>query len=303
MARAVQFDKYGDRNVLYIAEVAVPEPPPGEVLVRVKAAGINPGESKTRSGLRQGVTFPSGQGSDLAGIVISVGDGVVDFAVSDEVLGWTFRGSSHADYASIPSTQLVPKPAEMSWEVAGSLSVVAITGYAAVRAIDAAPNDTVAVSAAAGGVGVVAVQLLRMKQATVLAIAREANRDWLESHGATVVPYGDGLRERLRSVARAGIDAFIDLFGPEYLDLAIDLGVEPERIETIVSFEKAKEVGAKSEGSRDAATADVLVEMTDLAASGLIEIPIANSYPLDRVTDAFGELELGHTRGKIVLIP
>jgi NADPH2:quinone reductase len=187
--------------------------------------------------------------------------------------------------------------------VAGSLYVVGCTAYAAVRAVDVQRGDTVAVSAAAGGVGTVVVQLLGTKGVSVLGIASESNADWLTSHGVTPISYGEGLAERLKAAAPNGIDAFIDLFGPEYVQLAVDLGVPPNRIETIISREKAQEVGAKTEGSGDASTTAVLSEMADLVASGQIEIPIAATYPLEKVRDAFAELEQRHTRGKIVLVP
>jgi NADPH2:quinone reductase len=223
--------------------------------------------------------------------------------VGDGVLGWSWERSSHAEYAAIPVDQLVAKPPELSWEVAGALYVVACTAYASVRAVGAGPGDTVAVSAAAGGVGTVTTQLLRSRGATVLGIASESNHDWLRAHGIVPVAYGDGLADRLRAAAPHGIDAFIDLFGPQYLELAVELGVAPERINTIISRDKAIELGTKVEGSSDASTVQVLAEMAALVASGQIEIPIAATYPLERVRDAFAELEKRHTRGKIVLIP
>src|ERR1700722_19370315 len=127
MARAVRFDHYGDRNVLYVADVPVPEPTAGEVVVEVRAAAINPGEASIRNGglaQRFPATFPSGQGSDLAGVVHAIGEGVSELAVGDEVLGWSWQRSSHAQYVAVPAAQLIPKPAELSWEVAGSLYVV-----------------------------------------------------------------------------------------------------------------------------------------------------------------------------------
>jgi len=305
MARAVRFDHYGDRDVLYIADVEVPEPAPGEVLVEVRAASINPGETAIRTGALDAMfpaTFPSGEGSDLAGVISAVGDGVSEFAAGDEVLGWSWRRSSHAEYVSVPVTQLIRKPPELSWEVAGSLYVVACTAYAAVRAVDPRAGEHVAVSAAAGGVGSVVVQLLGLKRVNVLAIASPANHDWLRAHGAVPIAYGVGLAERLTAAAPEGIDAFIDLFGPEYLELAAELGVRRERIETIISREKAAELGAKVEGSGDASTPEVLSEMAGLVASGQIEIPIAATYPLEQVREAFAELEQRHTHGKIVLV-
>ena len=200
-------------------------------------------------------------------------------------------------------TQLIAKPAALAWEVAGSLYVVACTAYAAVRAVDAGPGDTVAVSAAAGGVGTVVVQLLRTKGAVVLGIASESNHAWLTAHGAVPISYGPGLADRLKAAAPNGIDAFIDLFGPDYVQLAADLGVAPARIETIISRQNAQELGTKAEGSVDASTRSVLLEMAGLVASGQVEIPIAATYPLEKVRDAFAELEKRHTHGKIVLIP
>jgi NADPH:quinone reductase len=304
--RAVRFNEYGGRDVLYVGDIPMPEAAPGEVVVQVRAAGINPGEAAIRQGAlkaRFPGEMPSGQGSDLAGVVSAVGPGVTRFAVGDEVLGFSWRRSSHAEYVAVPVNQLVPKPAGLSWPRAGALYVVGVTAYAAVHAVDAGPNDTVVVSAAAGGVGSVTVQYLRVKGATVVGIASEANHAWLKEHDVVPVAYGDGLADRIRAAAPDGVDAFIDLFGPGYVDLAVELGVAPERIETIISYEKAQQVGAKMEGSSDASTPEVLAEMADLVATGRIELPIARTYPLDQVRDAFAELEQRHTRGKIVLLP
>jgi NADPH:quinone reductase-like Zn-dependent oxidoreductase len=305
-ARAVLFDRYGGRDVLTVADVPMPTPGADEVVVAVKAAGINPGESAIRSGALQDrfpATFPSGEGSDLAGIVVAVGDAVQDFALDDAVLGFSWSRSSHATHVAVPVTQLIHKPPQLTWEVAGSLYVVGCTAYAAVRAVDPKAGETVAVSAAAGGVGTVVVQLLALRGAIVLGIASPSNADWLHSHGAVQVSYGAGLAERLQKAAPHAIDAFIDLFGPEYVQLAVDLGIPRDHIETIASFEKAQELGVKADGSGTASTPAVLTEMADLVASGAIEIPIAATYPLSRVADAFEELEHRHTRGKIVLIP
>jgi NADPH:quinone reductase len=306
VARAVRFDRYGDRDVLYVADVDMPSPDPGEVVVEVRAAGINPGEAAIRTGAMHDMfpaAFPSGEGSDLAGVVTAVGPGVTEFSVGDQVLGFSFRRSSHATHTAVPVDQLIRKPPQLSWEAAGSLYVAGVTAYAAVRAVDPQPGETVAVSAAAGGVGSLVVQLLVLRKARVLGIAGTPNFDWLRAHGVTPIAYGDGLADRLREAAPDGIDAFIDLFGPDYVQLAVDLGVAPDRIDTIISFQKAGEVGAKTEGSAEASTPEVLAEMANLVATGTIDFEIAATYPLDRVADAYEELEKRHTRGKIVLLP
>jgi NADPH:quinone reductase len=304
--RAVQFDEYGGLDVLTVRDVEVREPGKEEVVVEVKAAGINPGEASIREGAlkdRFPATFPSGEGSDLAGVVKEVGIDVVGFAPGDEVLGWSEERSSHAEVCVVPAGQLVPKPVDLSWEAAGSLFVVGVTAFAAVRAVDISEGDTVVVSAAAGGVGTLTVQLLKVRGAEVVGLASEDHHDWLRSKGVTPVTYGEGVAQRILEATPSGIDAFIDLFGPEYIDLALELDVPPEKIETIISWERAQEVGAKTEGSADASTPEILGEMAELVASGKIEVPIAATYPLEEVREAFEQLEDRHTLGKIVLIP
>jgi NADPH:quinone reductase-like Zn-dependent oxidoreductase len=306
-ARAVRFDRYGDRDVLYIAEIPMPSPGNGEVLVEVRAAAINPGEASIRSGALHEIfpaTFPSGEGSDLAGVVAALGSGVEDFAVGDEVLGFSSQRNTHATHAVVPAGQLIHKPSALSWEVAGSLYVVGCTAYATVRAVDPRAGETVAVSAASGGVGTLVVQLLRERGVRVLGIASPGSDSVLTALGATPVHYGDGLlAERLKAAAPDGIDAFIDLFGPEYLRLAVDLGIPRDRIDTIISFAAAAEFGTKAEGSQNASTTAVLSEMANLVANGAIDVPIAATFPLDQVKDAFEQVEQRHTHGKIVLIP
>lgn len=306
MPRAVRFDHYGDIDVLYIADVPMPEPRAGEVVVAMRAAGINPGEASIRKGYlhdRFPATFPSGEGSDLAGVVSAVGSGVKEWSVGDEVAGWSWTRSSHADYVAVPANQLVTKPPSVSWEQAGALNVAGCTAWAAVAAIDPTSTDTVVVSAAAGGVGTIVVQLLVETGARVLGIASERNHHWLRAHGVEPIAYGERLVDDLRAAAPHGIDAFIDLFGPQYIDLALELGVDPSRINTIISFERAEEVGAKTDGSAVGTSTDVMSELLTLIVDGELEVPIAATYPLEQVRAAFTELEQRHTRGKIVLVP
>ncbi len=306
MPRAVQFDEYGGLDVLTVREVELKELGKEDVRVEVKAAGINPGEAAIRKGLLKDQwpsTFPSGQGSDLAGVVKEIGIEVEGFAAGDEVLGWSWERSSQAEEVVVPAEQLVRKPADLGWPEAGALYVVGVTAFAAVRAVDVAAGDTVVVSAAAGGVGTIVVQLLKVGGANVIGLASADHHDWLREKGVTPVTYGEGVAQRILEATPDGIDAFIDLFGPEYIDLAVQLNVPPEKIETIIAYEKAQEIGAKSEGSSDASTPEILLEMAELVAAGKIEVPIAAEYPLDEVREAFEQLEDRHTLGKIVLIP
>ena len=308
MGKAVQYDRYGDIDVLEVRDVERPRPGAGEVLVEVKAAAINPGEAMIRRGAlhdRWPATFPSGQGSDLAGVVAEVGKGVDTFAVGDEVLGFTDNRASQAQFVAVPAEQLTAKPPEVSWEVAGALYVAGTTAYAAVRAVALKPGDTVAVAGAAGGVGTIAVQLAKRAGATVLGIASPSNDEWLTAHGVVPVNYGDGLANRLGDAAPDGqIDAFLDFFGGGYVELAVtELGVEPERVDTIIDFPAIERFGVRGEGNADAAEATVLAELADSVAAGELEVPVAEVYPLDQVREAFRRLEQRHTRGKIVLRP
>ena len=303
--QAVRFDEYGDVDVLNVVEVPQPVPGPGQVLVRVKAAGINPGEAKIRQGLlhsRWPAVFPSGQGSDLAGIVAETGPEVTGFAAGDEVIGYTDDRASQAEYVLVEARHLTAKPQGVPWEVAGSLFVAGATAYAAVRAVALSAGDTVVVSGAAGGVGSIAVQLARLAGATVVGLAGEANHRWLADHGVIPVTYGDGVADRIRQAA-SKIDAFIDTFGADYVQLALELGVAPSRIDTIVNFGAVGQYGVKAEGSAAGASAAVLAELAELIAAGRLEIPIAATFPLAEVREAYRRLAQGHIRGKIVLMP
>ena len=303
--KAVRFDEYGDVDVLKVVDVPTPEPGPGQVLVAVKAAGINPGEGKIRAGLlhsRFPATFPSGEGSDLAGIVTATGPGVTGLSAGDEVIGYTDNRASHAEYVVAEAENLTPRPPAVPWEVAGALFVAGATAYAAVRAVAVAPGDTVVVAGAAGGVGSIAVQLARLAGATVIGLAGETNHVWLAEHGVIPVSYGDGVAERIRAAAPR-VDALIDTQGGNYVQLALDLGVQPSRIDTIVNFAAVADHGVKADGNAAGASAAVLAELAGLVAAGKLEIPIAATFPLAQVRDAYTELERGHTRGKIVLIP
>jgi NADPH:quinone reductase-like Zn-dependent oxidoreductase len=302
----VRFDEYGDIDVLKVVEVDRPVPGPGQVLVKVVAAGINPGEASIRKGLLHAMwpaTFPSGQGSDLAGIVTEVGPEVARFVVGDEVLGFVDARGSHAELVVADVGNLVLRPAKVPWKVAGSLFVAGTTAYAAVRAVNLAPGDTVVVSAAAGGVGSLAVQLAVGAGARVIGLASKEHHGWLASHGVVPVVYGDGVAERVRRATEERVDAFVDTFGGGYVEMAIGLGVAPDRIDTIIDRSAAAEYGTKADGSAAAASAEVLAELAGLIAEGRLEVPIARTYPLTEVRDAYRELEQRHTLGKIVLEP
>jgi NADPH:quinone reductase-like Zn-dependent oxidoreductase len=306
--KAVRFDEYGDVGVLDVREVPVPEPGPGRVLVKVKAAAINPGEAKIRDGALHELwpaTFPSGQGSDFAGIVQGLGPGVTGFAPGDEVIGWVDTRSSQAEYVVAEAANLAAKPASLPWEIAGAVPVAGFTAWAMVRAAGVTDGDTVVVSGAAGGVGSIAVQLARKAGATVIGLASGANHEWLIRHGVLPVAYGDGVADRIRAAAEhRDIGAFLDTYGGDYVELALgDLKVRPERVDTIVRFDAVARYGIKAEGNAAGASATTLGELAGLVAAKELEIPLARTYPLTEVRAAYTQLAKGHIRGKIVLIP
>ncbi|MER7450372.1 NADP-dependent oxidoreductase [Nocardia beijingensis] len=303
MCRAVKFSSYGGPEVLKIVQVPRPSPGPGEVLVRVHVAPVNPGEI----GIREGVfadlwpaRFPEGQGNDLAGEVVEVGRDVTGFAPGDEVIGYAPR-RAQADYVVHAAATLARKPALLRWEEAAPLSAVGVTAWAGVEAVQPLPGETVVVSAAAGGVGVLAAQLARLRGATVIGTVGPHNFDFARSLGITPVLHGRGLAERLRAAAPNGVDAFIDTFGGGNVQVAIDLGIPPQRINTIADGAAVRRYGVRSQAQEDVFSRGLVERLAALAADRQLVVPIHAVYPLEQVRDAYVELARRHTRGKIVL--
>ncbi|WP_461451338.1 NADP-dependent oxidoreductase [Mucilaginibacter sp.] len=303
---AVQYDHFGHIDVLNIVSLPIPSPKAGEVLVKVKTAGINPGEASIREGKLQQQfpsTFPSGQGTDFAGIVETTGDGITDFKAGDEVIGFSNNRNSQAEYVVVKADQLVPRPPKVSWEQAGGLFVAGTTAYAAVRAVNLKAGDTVIISGAAGGVGSLAVQIAKKQGAKVIGIASEHNHEWLKKHGIVPVNYEGNIEQNLKTALNgAKADAFIDTAGKGYVDIAVQMGIPADRINTIIDFEAVEKYKIKAEGSAAASTAEVLSELAQMVNDGELEIPVAKTYPLKHVKEAYQELEKHHTHGKIVLI-
>ncbi|MBB4684689.1 NADP-dependent oxidoreductase [Amycolatopsis jiangsuensis] len=320
--KAVRFDHYGDVDVLDVREVDDPVAAAGQVVVRVRAAAVNPGDGYVREGLAEeawalrarlsgrdsdvpqwSMTFPVGQGMELAGEIAAVGDGVEGWHLGDHVLGGSASRTSHAELAAVPADHLVAKPAALSWEVAGSMFVAPMAALASIEAVSPGPGETVVVSGAAGAVGLVAVQLARRSGAAVIGLTRETNHAWMREHGVTPVTYGDGQAARIRSAAGNRIDAFIDTYGAGYVDLAHELGVPAQRINTVVDFQAGLDGRAGIAGTNDAGGAAGLQRLTDLVAAGELDIPVAATYPLTDVREACRRLAERRTRGKIVLLP
>ena len=253
MVKAVRYVEFGAIDVLRVDEVERPVPGDGQVLVRVKAAGINISEAVIRTGAVAALfpsTFPSGQGSDLAGVIEEAGAGVGGFSPGDEVIGFTNKRASQAELVLVEAGDLTRKPEKVSWEVAGGLFVAGTTAWGAVHAVQPRQGETVVISAAAGGVGSFAVQLARRTGATVIGLASQSNHQWLTGHGVIPVAYGDGAADRIRAASPSGVDAFIDTHGDGYVELALALGVAAGRIDTIADYAAAAKYGVKTDGGQ-----------------------------------------------------
>jgi NADPH:quinone reductase-like Zn-dependent oxidoreductase len=246
-------------------------------------------------------TFPSGEGTDFAGIVEKVGSNVTVFKPGDEIAGYTHNRASHAEYVLTDEQHITLKPANVSWEVAGSLFVAGTTAVAALDAVSLKAEETIVVSAAAGGVGSIVSQLAAIKGATVIGIANNKYHRWLSDHGIITVNYEGNVMEKLQSTADT-IDAFIDTTGNGYVEIAVNLNVDPKRIDTIIDFAAVEKFGVQSVGGMAAARIEVLTELLEQIASSKIEVPVARSFKIDEIKEAYGYLEAKHEMGKVVLV-
>jgi NADPH:quinone reductase-like Zn-dependent oxidoreductase len=301
MSRIVQYSRYGGPEVLDIVEVDEPHAGPGQVRVAVRAAGVNAYDFKARSSAQMAPNraLPRGQGAEFAGVVDEVGEGVTEVAIGDEVLGWT-GFAAQADFVVVPAGHVAPKPATLDWVTAGGIGLVGNTARRSTDAVAPKPGETVLVSAAAGGVGLFAAQFALADGATVIGTASEENHGFLRSLGIIPVAYGPGLVERLRAAAPNGIDAVIDSAGEETVEAAIELEVDPKRINSVVYYAGATKYGISNVGGGDK-TAEGLATLARLVVEGRFVLPIAATYPLAEVRTAYEQLESRHLRGKIVL--
>lgn len=295
--RVVRYDRFGGIPELWIDDGPTPEVVSGSVLVRVEASCINSG---SLSALHGAAYVPA---RDLAGTVVAVAEDVSGLSVGLEVLGWLQDWSAHAELVSVPAAQLIPRPADLPWDVAGSLFVTPMAGLAGVQAVAPRPGETVVVAGASGGVGLTSAQLARRAGATVIGIASTANADRLADLGIVPVTYGDTVAAQIQEAAGGPVDAFIDAFGSGYIDLALELDVPTSRINTVVDYRKAQEKGVQALGTMDAGGMASLTELADLAASGELQVPIAAVYPLGKVQAAYRRLADDRPFGRVVLHP
>ena len=309
--RAIEYRSYGGPEVLEMVEVPEPVPGAGEVRIAVKAAGLNPVDWKIFSGMMgdDASALPRGVGRDYAGVVDAVGEGVASVAVGDAVLG-TARSApgrgmdagALADGLVVAADAVVRKPDALDFIRAASLGVAVEAATGALRALDVTRGDVLVVSAASGGVGAMAVQLAVQRGAAVIGIAGEGSLDRIRSLGAVAVAYGEGMEARVRAAAPSPVSKLLDCRGPEYVDLALALGLAPDAIATIVPAPPSVGKGVRVTGSRDARPGD-LRRAADLVADGVVTVTIARVRPFDAasVRAAYTELRGGHVHGKLVV--
>src|SRR3984957_1485370 len=315
MSAVVVATAFGGPDVLEIADQAPGEPGPGEALIAIRAAGVNPVDYKVYSGMlgADPEQLPMRLGSEAAGMVTLAGPGATGPAgpirAGDEVIAYRAPGACAAELV-VPASVLVPKPDTLDWAQASGLMVTGVTAWHLLAATGVGAGDTVLIHGAAGGVGVMAVQLAVDRGATVVATGLPARHDFLRQLGAIPVEYGSGLMDRARAAAPDGVDAALDLAGSdEALDVSFVLVPDRTRIATIVSFDRGLKTGIRVLGGapgadpgteiRDAAR----LELARLAQDGKLRVFVSQSFPLAEVSEAHRSIMGGHTQGKIALIP
>ncbi|MEU5249012.1 NADP-dependent oxidoreductase [Streptomyces asoensis] len=304
MPKAYVFTRYGGPETEALVDLDQPRPGPGEVLVAVRAAGVNPVDWKQRTGYRRPGesgerVFPAVLGNEVAGVVEATGEGGTGFAPGDEVFGTAVAGG-YAEYALLAAGITAHKPAGLSFTDAATLPVAAATAYDGVLQLALPAGATLLVTGAGGGVGVAVVQIARARGLRVLGVASAGKKDLLESLGAVHVPSGPGWTDGVRSAAPDGVDGVYDLVGGAVLREAAGLVRDRARLITAgAPAEEAEELGgARVLRARDAA---VLRAVADLAVRGDLDPHVTLRFPLERAGEALREVESGHARGKVVL--
>ncbi len=306
MTRSLRYAVYGGPEVLRLVQEPDPTAAAGQLRLRVAAAGLNPADWKAFGGLFARGSAPDGPrgvGHDVAGVVDQVGTGVDGYRVGDTVVAQVPGGALSDVLVVDVSDAVLPVPAGVDVVVAGVLPVAARAAVAGLAAVGAGPGDVLLLSAAAGGVGLIAAQLAVDAGVTVVGVAGEANHELLRSLGVLPVGHGEGLVGRVRAAAPGPVTAVLDLHGPEYVTAGLELGVPVERIASIASSPDRLQ-GAISTGGAHASAQDV-AHVLDLVAAGRVRVPIAGRYPLevDAVREAYTRLRDGHVQGKLVVLP
>lgn len=298
--RAVQFDRTGPPEVLHVAEVPDVHPGPGQVRIRVRAAGVNPVDWKIRNGSSRRaipVELPSIPGLEAAGEVDELGADVTGVRVGDHVFGSVVSGAS-AELALLD--HWAAKPDAMSWAEAGGLSMAVETAARGLDALGDLTGRTLLVSGAAGGVGTAAVQLALSRGAEVVATAGADNQEYLAGLGARATTYGPGLLDRVRTLAPEGVDLALDVAGYDVLPDLITLTGGAEHVLTLID-PRAAELDVRFSTGSEGRAFYALDVVADLFTQGRFTMPVAGSFGLDQLAEAHRVSESGHLRGKLVV--
>ncbi|WP_330451881.1 MULTISPECIES: NADP-dependent oxidoreductase [unclassified Streptomyces] len=304
--KAISYSRFGDESVLEYGERPDPKVGPDTVLVKVRAAAVNPVDRATREGKLDSIldtVFPVIPGWDVSGVVVQPGVAVDEFAVGDEVIGYVredfLSRGTFAEYVAAPVRTLARKPLRLSFEEAAGLPLAGLTAYQVLhRTLRVQEGDTVLVHAAAGGVGSLAVQLARHAGCRVIGTASERNHDHLRTLGAEPVAYGDGLADRLRALAPDGIDAAFDTVGGDALRASAETLAPDGRLASIVDTEVFSYGGRYAFVRPDA---DDLAHLAELAEQGIVTVHVDRVFPLAETAAAQRLNAEGRTRGKIVV--
>ncbi len=299
--------EYGGPDALEVMDRPEPVVGPDVALVRARAAGVNPVDAKMCKGSlddRYPCHFPLIPGWDVAGVVESVGPALPEFSPGDEVVGYVRRDhvqwGTYAELVPAPVRALARKPSSLSWAEAAALPLAGLTAWQVLtRALDVGEGDVVLVHAAAGGVGSFAIQLAQVLGARVVGTASEANHGYLRGLGAEPVAYGEGLVERVRSVAPEGVTAVVDLIGGDALDVSPQLLAEDGRLASVLDPARVQELGGTYWFVRpDPGELATLCRMVD---EGRLTVHVERAMPLEEAADAHRLIETGHRQGKLVL--
>jgi len=299
--KAARFSEFGGPEVLKIVDVPDPHPGPNEIRVAVRAAGVNPSDWKARKG-EMGGELPQTTGREVAGVVDEIGAGVTDISVGDRVFGFSggSAGAGAAEFAVI--SDYAPIPPSLDFAEAAGLPVALETATRSLDTLGVAAGNTLLVNGAAGGIGSVAVQLAVARGARVIGTASPANHDYLRSLGAEPVAYGEGLLERVRALAPAGLDLALDVAGSGVLPELIELAGGPEHVVTIADVAGAQEHGVTFSRGDTGRALHAIADIGELIEAGRLSLPIAQTFPLSQIADAHRVSEGGHVRGKLVLL-
>ncbi|MBO2448540.1 NADP-dependent oxidoreductase [Actinomadura barringtoniae] len=299
MVKAARFSRFGGPEVLEIVDLPDPHPGPGEVRIAVRAAGVNPSDWKKRQGLMD-PELPQTLGYEAAGVVDELGEGVTDTAVGDRVFGFSTEGAAQAELAVL--SYYAPIPPSLDFPAAAALPAAVETATRALDQLGVQNGATALINGASGGVGSAAVQLAVERGARVIGTASPANHDYVRTLGAEPVAYGEGLLDRVRSVAPNGVDLALDVAGSGVLPELIDLTGSPDHVITVADFAGAQEHGVRFSRGDSGRALHSISEIGDLIESGRFSLPVAQTFPLAQIAEAHRLSEQGHARGKLVLV-